>query len=175
MFSFTPSQLKNRIHTLAARPNDRFLDLATALYALHGVATTAQFKETVRSAGLKSRKAYYLVELAKRLGPHMRSRRRLQRLGWTKCQMIGAQLPEGDFQELLQSAEQCTTKALDSRIRRNAVPGGTRCVLLYFTPGEYRQYEEAVVEFGAKPRGRGLKGKEKATILMARKALLMKR
>jgi hypothetical protein len=171
VFSFTPSQLKKRIHALAARPDDRFLDLATDLNALHGVATAAQFKETVRSVGLGSRKAYYLVELAKRLGPHMRSRRRLQRLGWTKCQMIGAQLPEGDFLELLQSAEECTAKELETRIRRNRSPGGTRCVLLYFTPAEYRRYEEAVLKCGARKRGRGLIDKEKATIKMAKKVL----
>jgi hypothetical protein len=171
MFAFTPSQLKKKIYALALRPADRFLELAACLSALHAILPATQFKEAVKSAGLGSRKAYYLVNIAEQLRPHMRYRSRLMKLGWTKCQMIGAQLPERNFLELLEAAEEYNAKELDTLIRRNKAGGDTRCVLLYFTPGEYRQYEEAVLKFGARKRGRGLTDKEKATIRMAKKLL----
>jgi hypothetical protein len=170
MFSFTPSQLKKRLHALAARHDDRFLDLAVCLGDLQAVTTAAQFRDAVAGAGLGSRKAYYLVNIAEKFSPHMRSRARLQKLGWTKCQMIAAQLPDGNFGELLERAEQHTAKELDTFIRRKTTTG-KRCVLLYFTPREYSRYEQAAITCGARKRGRGLVDKEKATLGMVEKVL----
>jgi|tagenome__1003787_1003787.scaffolds.fasta_scaffold20986478_8 hypothetical protein len=171
MLAYTPSTLKKRVQVLAARPQDRFLELAAALGALHAVASAAQFREATKSAGLGSRKAYYLVNIAERFRPHMRYRSRLQRLGWTKCQIIAAQLPQGDLLGLLRWAEAHSAKELDTRVRRNLAGRGTRCVLLYFSSGEYRRYEEALLQFGATKRGRGLRGKEKATMKMGDKVI----
>jgi phosphoglycerate dehydrogenase-like enzyme len=49
--------------------------------------------------------------------------------------------------------------------------GRARCVLLYFTETQYRQYEKAALQFGATRRGRGLVDKEAATIRMSRAAM----
>jgi hypothetical protein len=165
---FTPQQLKKRIHLRASRSEAEFLDLATDLSAFHKMASGPQFKETISSAGIKRRKAYYLIEIAEQLRPHMRSSTRLQRLGWTKCQVIGKQLSNFDFIELLEYAETHTAKQLEQYIQdRNSKPR-TRCVLLYFTGSQYRDFERAALQFGAMKRGRGLAKKEAATIRMCR-------
>jgi hypothetical protein len=171
MFAHTPSELKKRVQALAARPRDRFLDLATCLLRLYGVASAAQFRDVLKSAGLGSRKAYYLVNIAEQFRPYMRYRSRLQKIGWTKCQVIAGQLPEGDFMGLLQWAEGHSAKELDASARRNSEAKRKRCVLLYFSSGEYRRYEKALLKYGARKRGRGLVNKEKATINMARQVL----
>jgi hypothetical protein len=171
MFASCPSELRKRVHALATRPRDRFLELGACLNALHAVSPAAQFRDAVKIAGLGGRKAYYLINIAERFRPHMRFRSRLQKIGWTKCQMISAQLPEGNFLELLEYAEEHTAKDLDTYLRRKRATVGTRCVLLYFTPGEYRRYEEAALKCGARRRGRGIIDKELATVRMAKKVL----
>lgn len=168
MFAATPSQLKKRVRALAPKAQDQFIDLALSLAALYEVAA-GQFKQIVKDAGLGSRKAYYLVNIAKQLRPHLRHRARLQHLGWTKCQIVGRSLPGRDFLELLKFAENHSTQELAAYARKQKT-SSTRCVLLYFTPSEYRHYEEAVLQFGARKRGRGLAEKEAATIRLAKAA-----
>jgi hypothetical protein len=80
--------------------------------------------------------------------------------------MIAAQLPDGDLAELLEWAEELSAKELDTFIRRKTTTG-KRCVLLYFSPADYRQYEKAALKCGAAKRGKGLTGKEAAIIKMA--------
>jgi hypothetical protein len=168
----TPSQVTKRIRQLAAEQEDKFLDLGAQLIRLGAMASGAKFKAIVSWEGLGSRKAYYLINIVEKLRPHMRYRVRLQRLGWTKCQMLAAQLPGANFLALLEFAEAHTAKELETYIRRETPSGRTRCVLLYFTETQYRQYEKAALQFGARKRGRGLVDKEAATIRMSRTALL---
>lgn len=170
MFAVTPSQLKKRVLALASKPQDRFLDLALSLEALHGVGTPGQFRQIVTDAGLGNRKAYYLVNIAEQLRPHLRHRARLQRLGWTKCQVIGRSLSGANFLELVKFAESHSTQELAAYAGKQKT-SQTRCVLLYFTPSEYQRYEEAVLQFGARKRGRGLVGKEAATVRIAKAAM----
>jgi hypothetical protein len=82
--------------------------------------------------------------------------------------MLAAQLPEANFLKLLEFAETHTAKELENYVRRKTAPVRTRCVLLYFTEGQYRQYETAALQFGARKRGRGLVDKEAATMKMSR-------
>ena len=80
--------------------------------------------------------------------------------------MIGRHRAGINFVKLIEYAENHTTKELEAYVAREK-PADTRCVLLYFTPGEYRRYEKAALKCGATKRGRGLTGKEAATIKMA--------
>lgn len=163
----TPSQVTKRIRQLAAQRESKFLDLGTELSKLNAVTSGTKFREIVNRVGVGSRKAYYLINIVERLRPYMRYRARLQRLGWTKCQLIAAQLSGAEFSSLLKFAEEHSAQDLKGYGRR---PGKTqrRCVLLYFSPEEYRQYERALLSCGAKRRGRGLTNKEVATIRMAK-------
>jgi hypothetical protein len=163
----TTSQVKARIRVLASQQEDRFLDLGTELIKLSAVASGAKFKAMVSREGVGSRKAYYLINIAEKLRPHMRYRARLQRLGWTKCQLIAAQLPEADFPGLLKFAEEHSVHDLKAYGRRSTQTQ-RRCVLLYFSPDQYRQYERAMLNYGATRRGRGLTNKEAATIRMVK-------
>jgi hypothetical protein len=167
----TISQVKKRIRALAAQQEEKFLDLGVQLIKLNAAASGAQLKTIVNREGLGSRKAYYLINIAEKVRPHMRYRVRLQRLGWTKCQMLAAQLPGADFLKLLEFAEAHTAKELETYIRRETPSGRTRCVLLYFTENQYRQYEKAALQFGARKRGRGLVDKEVAIVRISRTAL----
>jgi hypothetical protein len=163
----TPSQVKKRIRQLAAQQESKFLDLGTELSKLSALTSGSKFKEIVRREGVGSRKAYYLINVIKKLRPHMRYRARFQKLGWTKCQIIASQLPKGEFHDLLKFAEEHSAQDLKAYGRR-PVKTQQRCVLLYFTPGQYRQYERAMLTCGAKRRGRGLTDKEAATIRMTK-------
>ena len=165
-FAVTPSELKKQVLFLASRPKNRFLDLAFALDKFHGSVSAPQFRQTVKNAGLGTRKAYYLINLATQLRS-MGFRSRLQRLGWTKCQVIGRNIQGNDFLELLEYAEGHTTKELEAYAGKKQASNTTRCVLLYFTPEQYRRFEKAALKCGATKRGRGLTGKEAATIKMA--------
>ena len=125
----------------------------------------------VKKSGMAIRKAYYLINLADQFQVTPGFQKRLHDLGWTKAKIIGKHRPGNNFVKLIEYAESHTTKQLEAYVMAKEQVADTRCVLLYFTPGQYKQYEEAVLEFGAKQRGRGLIGKEKATIRMAKKVL----
>src|SRR5262249_27624053 len=157
--------LKRKLHVLTAERHDLFLELGECLERLHVAMPTPQFMQLVKSRGLGRRKTYYLIETARKLRPHMRYRARLKKLGWTKCQLIAAQLPQADFGELLEIAEDGSVQDLKAYGRRSTITQH-RCVLLYFTPEQYRQYERALLKFGATRQGRGLANKEAATLRM---------
>jgi hypothetical protein len=171
--------LKNKVLTLSSRPTDRFMELAYALRALKK-RSREEFRRVVKKAGLGTRKSYYLLNLADqfhstpgiRARPHQTPdiRARLHQIGWTKAQVISRH--RTNILKLLEYAEGHTTKELEAYAGGMEADPGTRCVLLYFTDSEYRLFEKALIKFRAKKSGRGLVGKEKATIKMAREAIL---
>jgi hypothetical protein len=108
------------------------------------------------------------METAKKLSRYREYWARLSKLGWTKCQLIATQLPEGDFRSLLEFAERHSVQDLKA-CRRRSSKAQHRCVLLYLTPEQYRQYERAMLNYGATRQGRGLTNKEAATIRMVKR------
>lgn len=167
MTLLTPSQLIRRIRQLATQQESKFLDLGVELAKLHEVASGANFKAITNREGVGSRKAYYLINIVERLRPHMRHGPRLQRLGWTKCQLIADRVSGEEFSDLLKFAEEHSAQELKAYGLRSTT-SQRRCVLLYFTQEQYRQYERALLSCGAKRRGRGLANKEAATARMAK-------
>ena len=158
------------------------MELAYALRALKK-RSREEFRRVVKKAGLGTRKAYYLLNLADqfhstpgiRARPHQTEdiRARLHHIGWTKAQVISRHLSGTNILKLLKHAEDKNnnTKALEAYAGGLKANKRTKCVLLYFTPNQYRYYEKAVLKLRAKKSGRGLVGKEKATIKMAKKVL----
>ena len=83
----TLSALKAEILTLASRSDGSFLRLARCLRMAHE-QDRAFYYLVCRQAKLGSRKAYYLVELAERLGSLRLPEKRFEAIGWTKAQVI---------------------------------------------------------------------------------------
>jgi hypothetical protein len=174
--------LEKKVLALSLRPAERFLDLGDALGSLKD-KSREEYRRIVRKAELGTRKAYYLVNLAKqfhsppgkpaRLHQTPDIRARLHQIGWTKAQVISRHLSGTNILKLLKYAEDknTNTKALEAYAGGTEADPGTRCVLLYFTDSEYRLFEKALIKFHAENSGRGLTGKEKATIKMAKKVL----
>ena len=151
---------------LSARPDDTFLALARSLAAVyaHDKALLGRF---IEQSGMGRRKAYYLLDLGKRLADLGLPDKRLKEVGWTKLQIIGKQLTPRNAETLLAWAEECNALQLAARVRGEA-PSKTHCVLLYMSPAQYRQFERAILSNGGKRSGRGLVGTEDAIMRMVR-------
>jgi hypothetical protein len=164
------SEIKQRALELASRPEQNFLQLAKYLRMLND-ADANQFMHVVDRSGLGRRKAYYLVEIDKRLDGLNLSRPRLQATGWTKLQVIGEHLTRSNAEKLLRLAEKNTAHNLKLRMRGEKPRLKTHAVLMYFSPGQYRQFEEAILCNGGDRHGHGLINKERALIKVIRKAI----
>ena len=141
---------------LSARPDDTFLDLARALAAIYA-QNKALLGRFIEQSGMGRRKAYYLLDLGKRLADLGLPDKRLEEIGWTKLQIIGKKLTRRNAKKLLGWAEEYNAPQLAARIR-GETPSKTRCVLLYMSPAQYRQFERAILSNGGKRSGRGLMG-----------------
>jgi len=150
---------------MAKNVEDNFLDLGRYLRQLQN-RDPEKFQEIIQKTDLKRRKAYYLVEVSKTFDPLPVFRARLKKLGWTKCQIIGKHVTKDNVEELVTLAENMPVKLLEKHMRgENPVPG-SHCVLMYFSPEPYEDFEEALIAHGAKPNPpgakEGLRGKEAA-------------
>jgi len=150
---------------MAKNVEDNFLDLGRYLRQLQN-RDPEKFQEIIQKTDLKRRKAYYLVEVSKTFDPLPVFRARLKKLGWTKCQIIGKHVTKDNVEELVTLAENMPIKLLEKHMRgENPVPG-SHCVLMYFSPEPYEDFEEALIAHGAKPNPPGAKegprGKEAA-------------
>ena len=151
---------------LSAQPDDTFPGLARALAAIYA-QDKALLGRYIAESGIGRRKAYYLLDLGKRLADLGVPDKRFQKIGWTKLQIIGKKLTPRNAETLLAWAEECNAPQLAARVRGEA-PSKTHCVLLYFSPAQYRQFERAILTSGGKRSGRGLVGKEAAITRMVR-------
>ena len=159
-------KLLRRAVELSARPDDTFPGLARSLAAIYA-QDKALLGRFIEQSGMGRRKAYYLLDLGKRLTDLGLPDKRLQKIGWTKLQVVGKQLTRRNAEKLLGWAEECNAPQLAARIRGEA-PSKTRCVLLYMSPVQYRQFEKAILKSGGKRSGRGLVGTEVAIMRIVR-------
>jgi hypothetical protein len=72
---------------------------------------------------------------------------------------------------LVSLAEQLKTKQLERKMQGDDPLSNAHCVLMYFSPKEYAEFEEALLKNGAERSGRGIVGKEGALIKALRKAV----
>ena len=152
---------------LSARPDDTFLALARSLAAVyaHDKALLGRF---IEQSGMGRRKAYYLLDLGKRLAELGLPDKRLQKIGWTKLQVVGKHLTRRNAETMLGWAEECNAPQLAARVRGETSTSKSRCVLLYFSPAQYRQFQRAILSNGGKRSGRGLVGTEDAIMRIVR-------
>ena len=152
---------------LSAQPDDTFPGLARSLAAIYA-QDKALLGRFIEQSGMGRRKAYYLLDLGKRLADLGLPDKRFEKIGWTKLQIIGKKLTPRNAETLLGWAEECNAPQLAARVRGETSTSKSRCVLLYFSPAQYRQFERAILTSGGKRSGRGLVGKEAAIMRMVR-------
>jgi hypothetical protein len=163
--------LYDKALALSANVEDNFLDLGRTLRQLVD-RDPDLFKKIVQKTSLGRRKAYYLVEVSRIFDPLPIPRSRLRKIGWTKLQLIGKHVTAGNLDELLELAENTASKELERQMRGEKPLGNAHCVLMYFSPKDFAELEQALIENGAVrgPKSRGLQGKEKALIKVVRAA-----
>ena len=153
---------------LFAKVPDKFLDLGRVLWQLQD-RDPELFQKFVAKTGIGRRKAYYLVEISRTFEPLEVSRARVHDLGWTKVQLIGKHVTQDNVEELLKLAENSSANELERAMSGKKPLGNARCVLMYFSPKQYDELEDALVRHGGMRRGRGVEDKEEAMIKMVRR------
>jgi hypothetical protein len=160
--------LENAVR-LSDRPEDTFPKLARALAKLYAHDKNL-LRQFLGASTMGRRKAYYLIELGKRIQGLKLPEKRLKRIGWTKMQVLAKHLTLANADDLLARAEANSAQKLAAMLRGEQCRERARCVLLYFSPRQYREFERAVLSHGGSRSGRGLVAKEEALIKAIREA-----
>lgn len=160
--------LYDKAMSLSKDLEDNFLELGKSLRRLQD-HDPELFHQFVASANFGRRKAYYLVEVSRIFDPLTVPRAKLRKIGWTKLQLIGKHVTPNNLDALLHLAEECNAKELERLMRGEKPLGNARCVLMYFSPKQYDELEDALVQHGGVRRGRGVENKEVAMISIVRR------
>jgi len=163
--------MKTDIHTtyvkaldLCQRFDDKFVELAALLRRLKESDPSA-FKNFITQAGLGRRRSYYLVAVAEAFGDiAMAQQERLNRIGWTKLQILARKVTSKNREKLLRLAEAHTVEDLKARMQGQEPLEGRRTVLLYFSAKQYERFAKAIAKNGAIRSGDGYANKEEALI-----------
>jgi hypothetical protein len=148
---------------LASRPDDNLVELARRLADLYD-EDPLLVRRFVEQSRMGLRKAYCLAELGRHLAGLELPEERLKAVGWTKAHVIAKHLKPDNVERLLSLAEGHSVKKLMTLVRGARSQQKLRCVLLYFTPSQYRWFERALLRHGAMRSGRGLANKEAAVL-----------
>lgn len=152
---------------LSRQPEDHSIELARCLAKLNIDAPLTDF---IVQSPISKRKAYYLAEVGKKLDELGATDERLEQIGWTKLHVISKHLEKRAPEELLDLAERHTVHELQQMLPDNPLESrSSRCVILYFSPEQYADFEREVLAHGGEKSGRGLIHKENAVMAMIRK------
>jgi hypothetical protein len=153
---------------LATDDPDNFWDLGRALRRLLD-RDPDLFQKFLDNTDVGSRKAYYLIEINRAFEPLQVPRARLLKLGWTKLQLIAAKVNQDSVEAWLERAESLSTKQLERRMKGKTPIKNAACVLMYFSPKDYKELAEALKRYGATPTERGIQNREEALMTMVRR------
>ena len=148
---------------------DNFLELGRSLRRLFDM-DRGLFKQLIKKRNLSRNKARCLVNVSKVFDPLPIPRSRLRKIGRTKLQMIAKHVTPENMEDLLQLAENCSAQRLERTLRDGTHCEKTRRVQMSVTAAEYKELEDALVQFGGVRSGQGIKHKEVALMNMARAA-----
>jgi hypothetical protein len=148
---------------------DNFLDLAGTLRRLYD-RDPEQYHKVVEKTDLGSRKAYYLVEISRAFEPLPVHRSKLKSVGWTKLKELSKHVTKDNVDELIELAEGNTVQQLQALMKGEKPKNNAHCVLTYFTPKQYAELEEVLLQNGAQRSGRGLLNKEEAIMNLVKQA-----
>ena len=129
------------------------------------------FLDAAKKLGVGPRKAYYLVEIDRKLGSYPISHELKLKIGWTKMQMLVEHISSDNFGELLIQAEDLPVHDFREVLEGTYSQGVKKCVLLYLSDEQYSIFTKALTAHGAKPGSRGLRGKEAAMTAALKKVL----
>lgn len=161
------SELKKRVLSRAQGANAPFLELADDLRTFHALARRQDFCALAREAGISERAAYSLIKIAEVFEDYS-DRARLEKIGSTKLGAIAANIDQDTtprtIERWLGFAETHTARECQLFMKREPFAEKTRCMLLRFNEGQYAIFADAMLRHGAKQRGKGLVGIEKALL-----------
>jgi hypothetical protein len=150
--------------TLSYRFDDKFVELAALLRQLKESDPSA-FKNFLVQAGLGRRRSYYLIDVAEAFGDiAMAQQERLNRIGWTKLQILARNVTPKNREKLLRLAEGHTVEDLKALMQGQEPLEGRRTVLLYFSAKQYEKFAKVIAKNGAIRSGEGYANKEEALI-----------
>ena len=129
------------------------------------------FLDEAKKQKLSRRKAYYLVEVFEAFRNLPVPKERLLNIGWTKLQMMCGYMTPENYPNLLSEAEKHPVHRFREILEGEWPETAKHCVLIYLFPEEYEIFCKVLKAHGAKPRPRGLQGKEEALMKALKKLL----
>jgi hypothetical protein len=169
----TFNELAKDVELLAKDAEDNFLQLASAVRKLYDFAqdnnpkkTIADFKHSLKKAGIGTRKGYYLLLIDRVYPPLNIPRQRLTAIGWTKLGLLAKYTEEEQLEDMLEAAETQTVEELKAFIAGREP--ATDVVTLRFTAKQYGIFAGLLLANGAYlSSGGGLSNKEMAMMKVA--------
>ncbi len=161
---------KKRVIELSRQSPGRFSELEEELYTNHAGVGGEGLRAAAKQARISMRKAYQLVKMRNVLDKHWDDNR-FERIGWTKLCIIAAAAAgkSSPVEQWLKFAETHTARECQLHLEKRPFKNETRCMLLRFDDNQYKAFSKAVLKLGAKQRGKGLVGVERALISAVRK------
>ncbi len=155
-------ELKRRIAArTSSGPENVLFAQAGDLAALHK-RDRAEFNDLIDKGLMKRRRAYYLRRVGQLLETGAITQSDAEQIGWTKLVVIADTITARNAAKLLRLALDNSAQELKRIMREDDQKRAPHCVLIYFSPHQYRQFRKAMVLHGATSTGRGLAGKEQA-------------
>ena len=155
--------LYDKALSLTSNVDDNFLELARSLRQLldrdHDL-----FRNVISKTGLGSRKAYYLVAISRAFDPLPLTKARLRKAGWTKLYILAPHVDEANVEALIELAETNSTAQLRALMKGEKPPANAHCMLMYFSPKDFKVVADALVKHGGVRSGRGILHKEEALL-----------
>ena len=139
-----------------------FLALARYLRREHDRDPVA-FPDVAQRAGVKKRKAYYLLEIEEAFRDLPVEDERLRNIGWTKLLHLSSVITRENCDEMITAAETRPVQAIKD-IAEGRTPDDKRGMLFFLTPEESKIVTDALLAHGAEKTNYGLQGKEAALI-----------
>lgn len=167
------SEITKRAPSLAQKPKTSVLKLADDLYTFRSLKRDGSaFRNLAERSGISQRKAYHLADIARKLEDYWDAER-FEAIGWTKLCMISARVKDDTasrtVEHWLKFAESHTARECQLHLDDQPFEQETRCMLLRLDERQYAKFAKAVMKHGAKKRGKGLSGVEKALMSIIRK------
>ena len=153
---------------LISQFNDKFLELASLLRNLQET-DPVWFKTLTKIPQLGRRKAYYLIEIDRAYGGLNLPTPRLNKIGWTKLQLMAAYVTGENVEQLPKLAETHTAFNLRTIMHGKEPIINGRSVLLQFTRKQFKAFCKAILAHGAVKNGNGFVDKEEALVKALKK------
>jgi hypothetical protein len=157
----TPHDLFNEALQLASGFDQNFVDLARTLRQLQDQDADL-FARVLAARNMRPRKAYYLIEIDRRLSGLAIPKARLAKIGWTKLQLVAKFLLPENYEHFLSLAEQHTVRQLKV-ILEGGVPAMVPMIATFMlSPDDFGRLSTALLKHGARKDGATIAGKEQA-------------